>query len=129
MNTDWDEIAFLDSTEGWIGLEDSTWDALISATAGSANVRRIPRLNRELSADDQAVIDEMTDLHLADAQIPLRPHGYAWFIRPTPDFATLEALHEALNRHIDKSTRPATHPAEQRDLLIDFFRESYSRVS
>ncbi|MBT2597517.1 DUF5956 family protein [Arthrobacter sp. ISL-72] len=123
---DWELVKVSAPPFEWIQLEDSTWDALISALAGERNVLRQLRSGRGIKADDQEIIDSTIDEHLAAAKIPHRPRGYDWFLRPPPGLPNLPALHKNLNEYIGAKNPRASHPRELRELVEAGLRLLYS---
>lgn len=124
---EWDLVKVSSPPAGWFELEDSTWDALISAMAGEENILRRLHQSKPFSNDDQEIVDGLIDEHLAAADLPPRPRGYEWFLRPPPGPSSLQALQEELNEFIRKHSPRASHPLELRDLVKAFLHRLYSR--
>lgn len=123
---DWQLFQVAPPPSSWIKLEDSTWDALISALAGEDNVLRRLRNGSRINVDDQEIIDSTIDAYLAAADIPPRPRGYDWFLRPPPALRTLPALQSNLNEYIGERNPQASLPSELRELVAAYLRELYS---
>lgn len=126
---DWELVKESQPPPGWFELEDNTWDALISALAGEENVVRRKRISTRINDDDQEVIDSFTDEYLAAADVPLRPHGYDWFLRPPRGLPDLNAVHTRVNRFIGERLPrafPALPPEKARELVGSVLRRLYS---
>ncbi|WP_254678558.1 DUF5956 family protein [Arthrobacter sp. 24S4-2] len=108
MNKDpWASPELTEAPAGWILATENGWGALVLWAAGQGNFVRIPLADRSRQGiivhqfpdgserrtryvpteADLDSIDDDIDTYLADAELPPRPRGYDWFIRP-PD-ATL----------------------------------------
>jgi hypothetical protein len=127
IGTEWDLVQVSSPPAGWFELEDSTWDALITAMAGEKNLLRGLHQSNAFYDDDQEIIDGFIDEHLAAADLPPRPRGYEWFLRPPPGPSNLQALHEELNEFIRKHSPQASHPQELCELVKAFLHRLYSR--
>lgn len=127
IGTEWDLVKVSSPPARWFELEDSTWDALISAMAGEENLLRRLHQSKTFSDDDQETIDGFIDEHLAAADLPPRPRGYEWFLRPPPGAVSLQALHEELNEFIRKHSPQASHPQDLCGLVKAFLHRLYSR--
>lgn len=123
---DWELVKVSQRPPGWFELEDSTWDALISAVAGEENLVRQKRTTSGLGEDDQVIVDSTTDTYLTDADVPSRPHGFDWFLRPPAEIPDLGALHKRLNAFIDQRNTHASLPLELRELLEVALRQMYA---
>jgi len=107
MNTDlWASPELTEAPAGWILATENGWGALVLWAAGQGNFVRVPLADRDrhgiivhkfpdgserrapfvLTEADLQSIDDDIDTYLADAELPPRPRGYDWFIRP-PDTA------------------------------------------
>jgi hypothetical protein len=122
----WELIEVSEPTPGWFELEDSSWDALISATAGEENVVRRKRRSLAITEQDQEIIDTTTDEYLVAADIPARPHGYDWFLRPPPELPYLDALHSKINMIIAERAPQAFSPEKAHELVEAALRKLYS---
>lgn len=122
----WELVKVSEPPPGWFALEDSTWDALISAMAGEENVVRRKRAASGIDEEDQAIIDSTTDEYLVAADLPTRPHGYDWFLRPPPALPDLETLHNRINTLITASEPEAFFPDDARELVEAALRNLYS---
>lgn len=122
---DWELVRVSLPPSGWMELEDSTWDALVAALAGEENVVRRRRNGSRTDLDDQEIIDDTIDAYLAAADIPPRPRGYDWFLRPPPGVPTLRDLHTNLNEHIGRRNPQASLPHELRELIRASLLELY----
>jgi Family of unknown function (DUF5956) len=127
IGTEWDLVKVSSPPAGWFALEDSTWDALISAMAGEENLLRRLHQSKAFFDGDQGVIDGFIDEHLAAADVPPRPRGYEWFLRPPPRPSSLQSLHEDLNEFIRQHSPQASHPQELCALVKAFLHRLYSR--
>jgi hypothetical protein len=122
---DWELFRVSLPPSGWMELEDSTWDALVAALAGEENVLRRRRNGSRTDLDDQEIIDDTIDAYLAAADIPPRPRGYDWYLRPPPGVPTLRDLHTKLNEYIGRRNPQASLPQELRELIRASLRELY----
>lgn len=123
---DWESIRVSARPAGWVELEDSTWDALISARAGAGNVVRQVRDGSRARADDQEVVDSTIDEYLGAAGIPPRPRGYAWFLRLPQGISSQRAFYQDLNAFITNSDPTASLPNDLSVLVSSFLQRSYS---
>ncbi len=115
--TNWELVEVAEPPSGWIKLEDSTWDALIAGLAGNGNVVRCLRDASGISGRDQGIIDSTIDDHLAAADIPPRPRGYDWYLRPPRDVPDLRVLHGHLNEYISMNNPEVRLPLHLREVL------------
>ena len=122
----WELVEVSEPPPGWFELEDSTWDALISATAGEENVVRRKRTASGINEHDQEIIDSTTDEYLVAADVPTRPHGYDWFLRPPPELPNLDALHSRVNMFIAEREPQAFPPEKARELVEAALQKLYS---
>ena len=122
---EWELVRVSPPPSGWIELEDSTWDATVSALAGEENVLRRLRNGSRINLDDQEIVDSTIDAYLAAADFPPRPRGYDWFLRPPPGLPTLRELHANLNEYIDERNPQASLPNELSELIKASLRELY----
>lgn len=90
----WQDRARSPDPDGWLPLEDNTWDALIAAVSVPDNIARSPRYGAH---EAQEIIDALTDDYLAEAGFPPRPRGFDWFIRAAPAFGNISELHSRVN--------------------------------
>ncbi|WP_442859043.1 DUF5956 family protein [Arthrobacter sp. CAN_A212] len=123
---DWESVRVSVPPAGWVELEDSTWDALISARAGAGNVLRQVRDGSRFRADDQEVVDRTIDEYLGAAGIPPRPRGYAWFLRLPQGITNQRAFQQDLNTFITNSDPTASLPGDLSVLVSSFLQRSYS---
>lgn len=124
--TDWELVKIGHPPAPWIVLEDSTWDAMISALAGADNLVRHRQDGKQVAEEDQEIIDSTIDEYLVAAGLPPRPRGYVWFLRPPPGLPTLRSLHERLNEEINERNPRASLPGELRELLRTSLHRLYS---
>ncbi|KUM37510.1 DUF5956 family protein [Arthrobacter sp. EPSL27] len=103
MNEDaWACPELAEAPAGWILATENGWGALTVWAAGAGNFVRVPVAGRArqgnvvhrwpdgiertevftLTEADLASIEDDIDAYLADAELPPRPRGYDWFIRP-----------------------------------------------
>ena len=126
LNTNWDLVRVERPPALWITLEDSTWDAMISALAGLDNLVRNQQDDKPLSEEDQEIVDSTIDEYLVAAGLSPRPRGYVWFLRPPRGMPTLRSLHERLNTDISEKSPEASLPGELRELVQASLRHLYS---
>lgn len=124
--TNWELVRVSPPRFPWIELEESTWDAMISALACEENVLRQLRNDSEINEDDQEIIDSTIDAYLVAADLPPRPRGYTWFLRPPPGLPNLESLHKNLNEYINERSPQASLPTELREIVEACLRQLYS---
>lgn len=125
----WNTVEISRPPSEWFVLDDSSWDALISAWAGMSRLLRQPKDDQQLNGDDQEIVDSFINDHLKAANIYPRPPGYVWFLKPPPGVSDLDSLHRQLNAFIQKrSTRDAL-PTEVSELVKTFMELKYAERS
>jgi hypothetical protein len=124
--TDWELVKAEHPPAPWIALEDSPWDAMISALAGADNLVRHQQDEKPVAEEDQEIIGNTIDEYLVAAGLTPRPRGYVWFLRPPPELPTLWSLHEYLNEYINERNPQASFPGELRELLQASLHRLYS---
>jgi hypothetical protein len=97
----WDQVPIGARPPGWIEATENGWGAVAAWFAGVENLVREPTSfegrsievtcvgpdgtersrSDAFTAADMESIDDDIDSYLADAGVPLRPRGFAWFIR------------------------------------------------
>jgi hypothetical protein len=97
----WDQGPIGARPPGWIEATENGWGAVAAWFAGVENLVREPRSfegrtievtwvgpngterssSEAFTAADMESVDDDIDSYLADAGVPLRPRGFAWFIR------------------------------------------------
>jgi hypothetical protein len=97
----WDQVPIGACPPEWIEATENGWGALAVWCAGVENLVREPRSfegrtievtcvgpdgversrSEVFTAADMESIDDDIDSYLAEAGVPLRPRGFAWFIR------------------------------------------------
>jgi hypothetical protein len=108
-NSSWECAEVSEAPQDWILATENGWGALVLWAAGPGNFVRVPKamgdrfgkiLHRLPNDGDQSepflltdadlsAIDDDIDNYLAEADLPARPRGFDWYIRPPSgnDFA------------------------------------------
>ncbi|MEK0156993.1 DUF5956 family protein [Arthrobacter oryzae] len=147
MNTDpWASPELTEAPAGWILATENGWGALVLWAAGQGNFVRVPLADRDrhgiivqkfpdgserrapfvLTEADLQSIDDDIDTYLADAELPPRPRGYDWFIRP-PDTglgadAFWSSVWAATTAAVpDDAVRPSTMKDPVREVLTRMY--------
>lgn len=94
--------------------------------AGEGNVLRQQRGEGPVNEKDQEIIDSTIDEYLVAAELPPRPRGYAWFLRPPSGLPTLRSLHERLNEDNSERNPHESLPGELRELIEASLHRFYS---
>lgn len=103
MENSWWECAEVsEAPQDWILATENGWGALVLWAAGPANFVRVPKAKGDrfgkilhrlpdgrdqsesflLTDADLSSIDDDIDIYLADVNLPPRPRGFDWYIRP-----------------------------------------------
>ena len=80
--------------------------------------RTVPR-----TEDDQRLIEEFVNDYLAEAGIPPRPHGFAWYLQDPPAHTGLNELTRAINQQ-DTTGHPTHIRLITRTALARFYPET-----
>lgn len=121
----WQDRARSPDPDGWLPLEDNTWDALIAAVSVPDNIARSPRYGAH---EAQEIIDALTDDYLAEAGFPPRPRGFDWFIRAAPAFGNISELHSRVNVFLFEFHPQSRLPEELREGIRDALRQLYRQL-
>lgn len=101
-NDSWECAEVSEAPQGWILATENGWGALVVWAAGPGNFLRVPKAKGDrfgsivhrlpdggeqrepslLTEADLSSIDDDIDFYLADADLPPRPRGFDWYIRP-----------------------------------------------
>jgi hypothetical protein len=105
---------------GRVADDVSAYHVVERTRAGNSRVvaerRTVPR-----TAADQDIIEESVNDYLAEAGIPPRPPGHAWYLKIPPARSGLKELERAIVAN-DATGLPADVRRVARAALADFFR-------
>jgi hypothetical protein len=141
----WTKVADGVNDDGWVELDDNGWGALIGWAAGEQNLRRVPvddtarsilvsrtdargtvQAEEPFTPADRESIDADANSYLAEAGVPPRPGGFAWFIRLPQRFSSWEQFSRAVTGAVSTTAPDATHPSSIAPVMHDVVRGLYT---